>query len=388
MEYDLIIVGGGPAGASAGRAAALRGLSTLLIEKSRFPRYKPCAGAVSERALASLDFEIPPSIREREIKGGRLFVRNQCFERTLDRRLGIIVSRSAFDEYLLGKAREAGLDVRMEERVLDFEESDEHVSVRTTAGAYRSRFAVIAEGAQGTLKYRVRRRDAKDEFGICLVTEIEERNDIISARLPDIIEIHFDAVAMGYGWIFPHDGYYSVGIGSFASIAAKPKEVMGEFLQKHGFVSRPRIRGHLIPVGGITRTVASSRVLLCGDAAGFVDPLTGEGIAYAIRSGQIAAGVVADACAGGKKGSALARYPKLCRRDFGSNLFYALLSAKIIYNSPGTFYKVLSADTAAVDKYLETSIDRQQYRRYLRWLAPRLPRYLLTQKRTVAPPAT
>ncbi|MBN2283673.1 MAG: geranylgeranyl reductase family protein [Deltaproteobacteria bacterium] len=379
--YDLAIVGGGPAGSSAGRTAALRGLRTLILEKTHFPRYKACAGGLSLRILRHLDFSLPPELCEKNITGGFIHIRGRKLEGRGKMPLATMVTRSAFDAFLLEKAREAGAEIRMGQRVIDVEERGNCVELSTTGGACRARFVVIAEGAQGRLKERVRRRDRRNEYGICLVTEISERNDVIDDRLPGMVEIHFDAVSNGYGWIFPHDGYYSVGIGSLAAILPRPQRTMAGFLHDRGFESACRVRGHVIPAGGIRRRVVRSRVMLCGDAAGFVDPLTGEGLPYAIRSGQIAASVAADTLAGSGEPGPARRYERLCRGEFGGNLRYALLSAKIIYGTPSLFYRVLTGTAGSLEKYLETSLEEGQYASYLRWLVPRLPARIFSRGR-------
>ena len=193
------------------------------------------------------------------------------------------MSRSRFDQCLLQKAEDAGAG-RVTQKVLDYRGRMNYVDVRTRTDAYRSRFLVIASGYQDPLKERIAGRETRDRYGICMVTEIEEDDCRIDQRLHDTIDVHFGVARMGYGWIFPHQGYYSVGIGGLADRLIHPRTVMQEFLKANGFVGHYRLHGHLIPLGGVSRRIASSRVLLAGDSAGFVDGFTGEGIYYAIRS--------------------------------------------------------------------------------------------------------
>jgi geranylgeranyl reductase family protein len=374
--YDLIIVGGGPSGAAAGRMAGSQGLKTLLIEKECFPREKPCGGALSEKALSFLDFELPPGIREKEIFGARLHFKNQIFEGYKDFRLATMVTRSSFDNYLLKKAGETGIEIKTGERVLDFSEYEDRVEVHSKERMYQSKFAVIAEGAHGKLKNRIRKRDRKDQYGICLVADIEEENETIDNRLPGILEIHLGVIYMGYGWVFPHDKYYSVGIGSFARQWPETRTAMINFLSKNGFNGNYRLRGHLIPAGGIKRNNVSSRIILSGDAAGFVDPLSGEGIAYAIRSGQIAGEVIAGILLKGKKPAALKDYEIICRDEFERNFRYAFLMAKATHRFSNVLYRAMKNSTESFDKFLEVQTMERQYLSYLGWLAPRIPRYL------------
>jgi flavin-dependent dehydrogenase len=154
--FDLIIVGAGPSGSSAGRLAVRLGLETLLIEKKLFPRYKPCGGAVTEQAMSYLDFDLPEYICERSIFGGRLHFGSQSIERHTQDRIAVMVTRSVLDTYLLEKARETGIQIHLGERVVDYAEGQGAVEVLTDQGTYEARFVIIAEGALGRLKQRLR----------------------------------------------------------------------------------------------------------------------------------------------------------------------------------------------------------------------------------------
>jgi len=288
-----------------------------------------------------------------------------------------MVSRGVFDAYLLDKARETGVFVSLGERVLDLEEKDEAVQVLTDQGTYGAAFVIVAEGAQGTLKHHVPRGDGKDEYGVCLVTEVPYRKETARRFSQDAIDIHFGLGGMGYGWVFPHGEYYSVGLGGLASSLRRPRGVLTEFLRVNGFDGRHRLKGHVIPVGGMRRTLASSRVVLVGDAAGFLDSFTGEGIANAIRSGQIAVGAISRAFSQGGQQRLPGDYEATCSEEFGSNLSYSLLLARLMHRFPGVFFKLLAGNQEVIDHFAKVATGRWTYQRYLRWLLPRLPKYLL-----------
>ena len=375
--YDLIIAGAGPAGSSAAREAGKAGMNVLLIDKDRFPRYKPCGGGLSERALSYLDFSLPENICERSITGARIRFGDRVIDRHKDYRLTVTLTRSAFDEFLLKKAQEIGVHVATGKKVLDFREDNEKVEVRAGDETYRSKYLIVAAGSQNRLKERVRDRDGKDRYGICMVTEVPEKNDAIDARLGNALEFHFGVARMGYGWIFPHDGYYSVGIGGMAKDLSNPRRSMIGFLRKNGFAGSYKLRGHLIPFGGITRPVASPRVLLSGDSAGFVDSFTGEGIAYAIKSGQNAAQTVADKLEDDDLDLAES-YQQRCKKDFGDDLKYSLIMAKIMHSWPEMFFRMLATRDDFLDKFLEVPAMKGTYKSLIRWLMPRMPGYLLS----------
>jgi geranylgeranyl reductase family protein len=375
--YDLIIVGGGPSGSSAGRSAGQKGLKTLLIEKETFPRYKPCGGALSEKALSFLDLELPESVREREIFRVRMCFEGLAVEVCRGSRVATMVKRSVLDDYLLKKGKEVGIEIKTGERALDYKEKPSFVEVRTEKQTYEASFVIIGEGSQGKLKNKIREKDAKDEYGICVVTEVIEENGKIEEYMPETIEIHFDVKGMGYGWVFPHDNYYSVGIGAFADKLYDPKRVMGDFLRKNGFCGDYYLKSHTIPAGGIKRRVIGSRVVLSGDAAGFVNPFSGEGIAYAIRSGQIAVEVIAEIVHKSKGLDRLKDYEVICKREFADDFKYALAITKTMHRYPGFFFKIFADNEKACRKLIEVSDPGKSYRDYLRWLMPRLPGYFL-----------
>jgi len=377
VMYDLIIIGGGPSGSAAGRIAGQSGLKTLLLEKEKIPRDKLCGGALSGRALSYLDFEISDAIREKEISGMRVCFAGRSIETNKGYWMATTVTRRHFDNYLLEKAREAGTDVKIGEKVIDFREGADHVEVITGSGSCRSRFVLITEGAQGKLKDRIRRRDTKREYGISMVANVKADNEEIDVRLPALLEIHLGIVHMGYGWIFPHDGYYSVGIWGPAAYITDSRRVMKNFLRDNGFNGEYSLKGHVTSMGGIKRTLVGSRVALAGDAAGFVDPFSGEGIAFAIRSGQIAAEVIAEILLRGNDDSHLKEYEKRCYREFGHTFKYALLSSRIMNRFPRIFFNILTRNSEALDQFLEIPNLKRQYLSYLGWIIPRIPRLIV-----------
>ena len=365
--YDVIIIGGGPSGASAGRRAGKLGLKTLLLEKEKFPRYKPCGGGLSEHAMSYLDFELPQDIIEWEITGSKVVFRDQSIKVHKDHRLSVLVSRDKFDNFLLEKAKETGIEVHTGEKALCCREMPDCIEVDTRQGTYSAKFAIIAEGAHGLVKTCVRPADNRDEYGICLVTEVPAEEREIKERLGKNLELHFGVAGGGYGWIFPHKTYYSVGIGGVAKDFLHPKVSMLEFLKENGFFGEYKLQGHKIPLGGIKRKVVGSRVLLSGDAAGFVDAFSGEGLAYAIVSGQFAAEVIAGICLQGRNLKDLSKYESLCRAEFGTHLKYSLMFSRIMHRFPDRTFKIFILSDKMLDKYLEVVDFKINYKDYLRW---------------------
>ena len=227
---------------------------------------------------------------------------------------------------------------------------------------------LIAEGSGGTLKYKVRPRDKRTDYGIGLTSEIPAEDEAIRTRFPGTIDIHFGIAQGGYGWIFPHSGYYSAGIVGTAQYLKHPKKVLLDFLQENNLPGNFPFHSHIIPKGGIKRKIINSRLLLSGDAAGFVDAFTGEGISYAIRSGQLAAEAVANLVMYSLKLSSLKAYESSCRKELGNYLAGSLKMEKIMHRFPGISFKLTVNNREILDKYLDEVVIGRNYKDYVRWL--------------------
>jgi len=369
--YDLIVAGAGPAGSSAARAAAQRGLKVLVIEKEKFPRYKPCGGAISERAASALDFRLPQDLCERAIAGARVHFREKVLEKRKNYPLTTLVTRSRFDSFLLVKAEQAGAQVLMGCKVEDFRQKEDHVSIKCGDSYYQSRFLALCGGCQSRFKDRIRGQERSDPIGVCMVAEVEAPDEEIEHRLHGVMDFYFGVAEGGYGWIFPHRGYYSVGLGGLSSRIEHLRAAMKRFLQASGFSGGYQLRGHTIPSGRWPGKLASDRVLLAGDSAGFVDAFTGEGIYYAIKSGQIAAQTVADKLEEGRE-SLPDAYKSRCNREFGNDLRYAHLLSRLMHSRPDIFFSILTSEDEVLERYIEIATARITYREFMRWLLPRM----------------
>jgi geranylgeranyl reductase family protein len=365
MMFDLIIVGAGPAGSSAARGAANAGLNVLVLEKEPFPRYKPCGGALSDRAISLLDFPLQEELCERTITGARVHFRDRVAESHKGYRLSTLVTRSKFDNFLLQKAQEAGCNL-VTQKVEGYQAKEDHVEVLTKRKKYKSQFLIISSGCQNRLKYDVQGRAARDQYGVSIVTEIEEDDKKIEERLHSSLDFYFDVAETGYGWVFPHKGYYSVGIFGQASRLSNPKRTMLSFLNRLGFQGKFKLNGHVIPLGGFNRRIAGDRILLAGDSAGLVDPFTGEGIYYAMRSGQIAAQAILNH----DPADVAKIYEENCREDLGEELSYALWIEQNLDQRRNTFLNALTENDAILNSYLDISAGRKNYRDFAEYLVP------------------
>jgi geranylgeranyl reductase family protein len=374
MDYDVIIAGAGPAGSTCARACAKAGLTVLLLERDTFPRPKPCGGAVSERTLGLLGFPLPADLIERECFGARIHLGARVTEIRRDQPIAIMVSREKFDHYLADRAEEAGAILRQDEPVQKVTVLRDRVEVGTELGRYEARALVGADGANSVVGRTIRPMFPRDEIAAALVGSFPADDREIIDRLDGMLELFFGVAPRGYGWVFPHKGYFQIGVLGEASEFDAPQRVFSEFAAARG-MPVPRPQGHTIPWGGIPRRIIGPRILLAGDAAGFADPFNGAGIASAVLSGKLAAQAVVDGI-GGKK-ETLTWYAAECDRLIVQEMRIALWMARMLERYPKLFLTIFFSDRTALEMYLDIPAGRSDYRRFRSWLLPRMPGYLM-----------
>jgi geranylgeranyl reductase family protein len=384
MDYDVIVVGGGPGGAMAARTCAEKQLNVLLLEKERIPRYKPCGGAVSWKAL-----EIIGPIDEVQLQykcyGATVFSPNMRLSSyKLKEPASILVFRDSFDHFLLKKAQEKGAVINSDEKVISVNIKNEHVCVVTTKDEYTAKIVIGADGVNSTVAREtgLRKKWEPDGYGICIETEIELCSDDAEKFVLDreLIEAYF-LKSRGYGWVFPKGNIMSIGIGLWKPINIKPVTAFDEFIS---FLSRekgidltayPTQRYiHRVPVGGFNRKTYGQKVLLVGDAAGFVDPFLGEGIYYAVASGVAAGEVAAEAI---YDGTDLSSYSKKCDLLFNNDLRTALWFGKIFHEHIEKIFYLFNKDPELFGMYVLTGKGAYDYRKYIKKCIFRIPITLL-----------
>lgn len=379
-RYDVIIAGAGPAGSTCARACAKQGLKTLLLDKEHFPRPKTCGGAVSMQALSHLDFALPENIIEQECFGVRVYWNDRAVEVLCDEKFAVLVSRIKFDALLADKAGEAGARFVDGEHVTDIRETSQAVEVVTETAAYRGLFLVGADGVHSRVAQTVRVPFQSDEITLAVVSHVSAEDHAIHERLGKTMELSYAKAPMGYGWLFAHRGYYSVGMAGMASRFTNPRTALAEFANALGLTA-PDEQGHYIPLGGIKRTLAKGRIVLVGDAAGFADPFHGEGISHAVHSGKLAANAIIETIKTGRKPSYLvSRYQQEANHRITKNLRIALRMARLLENHPHLFLRIFFDHPEALRKYIDISRGRTDYKHFQRWILARLPFLLLPPK--------
>jgi geranylgeranyl reductase family protein len=290
---DVIVVGAGPAGATLGHELARRGLSVLILEKEKMPRDKTCAGGLPRRTAGLLDLDIG-TVAERTTYGARITYRlsGECIKR--HRRPFIyMVTRSSFDHMLVKKAQESGATLIEEAEVEGVEADGRSAKVATTGGDFEARVVIGADGANGVVaKSAGLMRNAR--LDLALQAEVGVSAEEM-ARWESLIGIDQGQLPGGYGWVFPKKDHLAVGVGGGARLSKRLKPYLERMLRHVGVDEIGDIQGGLLPMRGKGMAIQKGNTLLLGDAAGLVNPITREGIYYAIMSARLAAPVIADA---------------------------------------------------------------------------------------------
>jgi geranylgeranyl reductase family protein len=284
-EYDVAVVGAGPAGSSAARAAAEAGARVVVLDRVAFPRYKTCGGGLIGPSLAALPGE-PPTRADitrvsLSLAGGRRRTR------TVDEPCLRMVTRAELDSWLLDRAAAAGAEVRAPSRVLSVDDG----VVTTDGGAFRAQVVVAADGTSSRLAREVGVRLAHVDLGLELELEAG-RHD---AEWADRVHLDWGPIPGSYGWVFPKGDTLTVGVIAARGAGDATRRYLRDLM---GWLGLEGLRvvhdsGHLTRCRTPDSPLGSGRVLLAGDAAGLLEPWTREGISFATRSGALAGAAAA-----------------------------------------------------------------------------------------------
>jgi len=278
-RYDVAVVGAGPAGSTTAYRLARAGARVLLVDKARFPRDKPCGGGLTLRAVRELPFAADPVVEDviRRVEC-RLNYRTS-FERG-SRELCLMTQRRRLDHYLVERAVEAGAEFRD--------------GVRLDPDSLGARIIVGADGANGTTARRL-------GLGGAIVNGVALEGNVSHARVnkkryAGRMVLEFGVVPGGYGWVFPKGDHVNVGVGGWESIGPSAREQLRLLCRRHGIDPKDvvDIRGHRLPMRSPGTRLARDNTLLVGDAAGLVDPVSGDGMYEAFVSSRLAAAAIAD----------------------------------------------------------------------------------------------
>lgn len=365
LNYDLIVCGAGPAGAMAAATAARAGLKVALLEKYPLPRHKTCGGG-TPMVMQTLLYDLVP---EAFVESDVLYMRHtwNFSDAHLapinlpdsERHLSIwMLQRSLFDAALAQQAARAGAEVRDGLTVRSLELEGDRLTVRARVSKEQdglskgaefvatARYLIGADGANGITAQVANLRRSRS---IALAMEIEHPHTWGTGHpdlRPDIAHLEYGAVKNGYAWVFPKADHLNIGAGVFQTQGqdARGDRALPDLLRQTIVAylealqvpydpAQMQFHAHPLPIwnGKEQLHTADGRILLAGDAAGLINPLFGDGILHAVKSGMIAATCVAE-------GNTLV-YSDRIHAEFATNFDAALKLARLFYQYPSLCYK-------------------------------------------------
>jgi len=389
QRYDVAIVGSGPAGSLLAYELARTGRSVVLLEKKDLPRYKTCGGGLTRRALSLIPFNLDPLIEDRA-HTIRLRVHHRTiFEQTRPDPAVHLFMRDRLDHFLAEQAIAAGALLRDRTRFLSVEGAPGRLTIQTTAGTLRAGLIV---GADGVHSRTARALGLPLAYRVMPALEAELAvPETTLKRFAGSIHFDFGVIPGGYAWIFPKKNHISAGILARRRPAKDLKPFLRHYLEANGLppgnTIRP-LRLHPIPCRPDRRNqYADERGLIVGDGTGLVDPVTGEGIFYALKSARIAARAIQK----GTQGSASIRdyYNRLLKNEIEAETLKADLLARLLYRCPAWSNRILEryGDTIGA-KHMAVYLGQMTYHQLYRYvLSPRGLAFLLRQRRKPHPQA-
>lgn len=335
-KYDVAVVGSGPAGAMAAFCLAKKGVRVAVLEKSALPRYKPCGGGIVRKAMQFLPVDVSELI-ERECYQVELnFILHHIhFSAKRKQPIVSMTMRDKFDYSLVSAARAAGAAIFSKCRVVDVVSTVDTIELMTSKGPFHTRFVVGTDGVLSTVAKKSGWQESRNLIP-AIETEIIVSKEEMD-RFCHSARFDFGLFSAGYGWVFPKKAHLSVGVLSMRKNRVRLNDMMENYLNALGLDSSKRSKryGYLIPVTPRNDAFMKGSVLLAGDAAGFANPITGEGISFALLSGQIAADALLDGAF--QKSRVKNIFESEIKKKILSELHLAHIFAKLIYRYPRLF---------------------------------------------------
>jgi len=314
VNFDVIVVGGGPAGAIAARTLGEAGISTLLLDKNSFPRDKPCGGGISARVLDRFTY-LKPALAEVPVN----WISKIHFESpsgvAVDYQsedpLYLMIRRYEFDNLLYAMARqrvECQAPALVRKVTVHSDRVEVAADVEGERKDYRCKIILGCDGANSVVARNsgLRSGAARDEYAIDMMEETLYQELNLAER--DRMYVYYGFQGhFGYGYVFPKTNHVNLGVG--CKLDQYLSEFRGEHYPHHrafvdgliskqlltGASNRANFKAFPLPISGPLPRTYGDRVLLCGDAGGFVNAFTAEGIYYAMVTGELAAQAAIDA---------------------------------------------------------------------------------------------
>jgi geranylgeranyl reductase family protein len=299
----------------------------VLVDKARFPRDKPCGGGLTARALRLLPFSVDPVVEE-EIDVFELGLGyRRRFVRRTDEPMVVMTQRRRLDAYLVEQAQAAGVEFRD----------------GTTAEGIEATVVIGADGVNGTTAKRLGL--ATHEHEVALEANVPY-GAVPRARYARRAVVEFGIVPGGYGWIFPKGDHVNVGVGGWVHQGPRLRDHLARLCREHGIPvdALEEARGYRLPLRRPGSIPWRGRTALVGDAAGLVDPVSGDGIYEALVSAKLAADVALEIIAG--RAADFARYAGDLQRALAASAAASWRAKLALERFPNVAFTLLQAPQA------------------------------------------
>jgi geranylgeranyl reductase family protein len=350
-EYDVIVVGGGPAGSTAAFLLSQAGYEVLLVDKAKFPRKKLCGGLITEKTLNLIqklfDFSLDKLKKDDVIDyvsdSYQIYFKNkQITTNHLEGKFHLI-KRDVYDNYLLQTVKQKGVEVLEKTKVIDIDFKKNIIKTKRDK-KYKSNYIIAADGVNSIIKNKIlMERNLKNNSYIVNNKAMTIETEVSKEKLPFDLEgpiLYFGVINWGYGWVFPKKDTAVIGLGGLTNHNKDLKKVFKEYLKllkldKYSL----EIKGWPLPFGNYLDRPSYKNTFLLGDAANLVDPLTGEGLCYAHKSAQIVSQVIIENQKDTKMISNI--YNERINEEIISKLKKAKFYRSILWASPKMINKIL-----------------------------------------------
>jgi geranylgeranyl reductase family protein len=368
LRYDVVVVGAGPAGSTAAKVLSEKGVKVLLLDKSKFPRDKPCGGGLPYRVLNRFNYVKNKDLIESYSYGGVSYSPSLKYKATYKKNdpVAAMVLREKFDSGLAQLAIDSGADFIDGKTVKDVKISKEKARIiLDDKTEVDSEIVVGADGVWSIVAKKTGLSPPKKYLGICIMHEYDLGEDTINSYFGEEkmchIHLNFQGI-IGYGWVFPKKQHLNIGVGKISPDTHISKTKMDlltiyknyiKTLKKTKIIPKNleigKCKGGALHIGPLEKTYAD-RVIICGDASGFLNPLTGEGIYYAMSSGEIAAGVITKALEVSDTSEIfLSMYQKNWKKDFGKDIESLIGSSSSMGGNLEKFVRLASKNEKLAD---------------------------------------
>ncbi len=294
-HFDVAIIGSGPSGASTAFHLAKKGISTVIIEKEKLPRYKTCGGGFVFRGRKNMPFDIS-NVIEREFNTVDIFLGKKLHFQTVRKDPTItMIMRDSFDNLIVEEAKKLGVTLLENNKLTAITFKDKKAYLTTSETEISASFVIAADGALSPTAKMAGWDKETRKLIPALEYEVEVPEEDFN-RLKDEVRFDIDAIPYGYAWNFPKKNHLSVGVASTKKAKINLKKYYQEYLKTIGITTilKESQHGFQIPIAPRTDGFVKNNVFLIGDAAGFADPITAEGISNAIYSGVLVAEAISE----------------------------------------------------------------------------------------------